>query len=435
MSTSYARYLEHEITKLQRRIKAIKDNPDPTKLKSNLLLYEMELDENIGQLEDFKTGKPFAYGYPSLLLWASEFTVYGGHMSADRTAQGEGSTRYLDSVRDGGWPELACDRTTVVIVLVTSGDYPKPGFVSVCNFSCEFAGHNALAMAHLFKVPYFVVDIGNDCDEENLKYVSDQLAEEVKYIESAVPGAKYDEERLARLQHYDREGARIARDVYEFRKRRPSPVNPRDAQREAMSPARRRKPEKALAYLKAQRDEIFERAENGIGVMAEEKLRLMWCTVGINYDESIYRWLEQQGVALYYVYGIHTHQLGLSMGFYGDPWNGRRLTPLEEEARYTFYNSWNGRGQRLIDDWMYIIKDQGIDGVVYPLQPGCLPVLNLRKVFADAVEQVGVPTLGLEIRGIFREGYNQQDVKTKLANFIEVCLERKRAREAQVVLK
>ncbi|MFC1990503.1 2-hydroxyacyl-CoA dehydratase [Chloroflexota bacterium] len=432
MSKTDARYLENQAAKLQRRVKTIKENPDPTKLKSNLMLFELQLDDTIGQLEDIKNGKPFAYGHPGNLLRATGFTVYGGHQAADKTAQGEGSTRYLDCLRDGGWPELACDRTSVVIVMVTSGDYHRPDFVSICNSACEMGAHNSQALALLSKVPYFIVDIGIDCDEENLRYVTDQLAEEVEYMESKVPGAKYDEAELVRLQHYGREAAKISREIYEFRKRRPSPISPRDAQRQPLNPTGSRDPDRAIEYLKIQRDEIFERADKGVGVMPEERLRLMWCTVGINYDESIYRWLEQQGVALYYVWGGHAHSLGLRMGFYGDLWNGRHLTPLEEEARYIFYNSWGGRGRRLIDDWLFIVKDQGIDGVVYPLQPGCLQTLNLRKVFADSVEAAaGVPTLGLEIRGIFREGYNQKDVKAKLSNFIEICLAKKRAREAR----
>ncbi len=100
-----------------------------------------------------------------------------------------------------------------------------------------------------------------------------------------------------------------------------------------------------MAGMALKRSGIFERAEKGFGGMLEERLRLMWCNIGINYDESIYRWLQQQGVAFYYVYGMLAHSLGLRMGFYGDPWNGRQLTPLEEEARYIFYNSWGGRGR------------------------------------------------------------------------------------------
>ncbi len=425
MTSTYMRYLEGEIGRFQKRLQKIKENPDPTKLRANAMLYELQLDDAISQLEDYKAGKPFSYGYPRFILHAMGFTVYGGHGQADRTAQGEGNTRYIDILRDDGWPDLACDRTVVAILLVTSGDYPKPHFVSVCNESCEFASHNSQALAQLCKVPYFVVDIGNDCDEENLKYVADQLGQEVEFIEKNVPGTKYNEDKLIELQYYDRLGAKIQREVYEFRKRRPCPINPRDAQREQRGAGRYRNPEKGIEYLKAQRDEIFERAEKGIGVMKEEKLRLMWTTVGINHDESIYKWLEDQGVALHYAWGMHARQIGIRMGFYGDPWNGRKLTPIEEEARFCFYNSWNGRGQRLIDDWLFIAKDQGVDGIVYPLQPGCLPVLSIHKLFADAAEAVGIPTLRLDIRGIFREGYNQQDVKNKLSNFMEICLARK----------
>ena len=79
----------------------------------------------------------------------------------------------------------------------------------------------------------------------------------------------------------------------------------------------------------------------------------------------------------------------------------------------------------MIDDWLFIARDQGVDGVIYALQPGCLPVLNLRKLFLEAFEEAGIPTLALEIRGIFREGYNPQDIKSKLSNFIEVCSSQK----------
>ncbi|MBM2825544.1 MAG: hgdA [Dehalococcoidales bacterium] len=422
MSTAYMKYLETTIAKQQRRIQKIKENPDPSKLQSNLMLYEIELDEAIAELEDFKTGKPFAAGSPGLLMRSMGFASSGGFAAADRTAQGEGSTRYLDNLRDGGWPELACDRTVVSVLLVTGGDCPKPDFFSICNMACEFSSYSSHAMAQWSQVPYFVVDIGNDANAENLKYVTDQLGEEIEFIESRIPGVKYDEAKLIELQGYDREWAKISREIYEFRKQRPSPMNPRDAQRELAPMGGRRFPQRCLEYMRAQRDELFERYEKGIGVMPEEKLRLLWTTVGINYDEGIYKWLEDQGVAIYYVFGMHAHFLGLRGGGYGDLWNGRKLTPLEEEARSIFYNSWNGRGQRLIDDWGFIAKDQGVGGVVYVLQPGCLQTLNLRKPFTDAMEKAGLPTLGLEIRGIFKEGYSQKDVKAKLSNFIEICL-------------
>ncbi|MBM2825545.1 MAG: hgdA [Dehalococcoidales bacterium] len=386
MSTAYMKYLETTIAKHQRRIKKIKENPDPTKLKSNLMLYEMELDETIAELEDFKTGKPFAAGSPGLLMRAMGFCSSGGFGAADRTAQGEGSTRYLDSLRDGGWPELACDRTVVSVLLVTGGDCPKPDFFSICNQACEFTSYSSHAMAQWGNVPYFVVDIGNDVNDENLRYVADQLGEEIEFIESRVPGVKYNQDKLIELQYYDRQMTDILKEIYEFRKRRPSPVNPRDAQREQGPMGGRRFPKRCLEYMKAQRDEIFERAEKGIGVMPEERLRLLWTTVGINYDESIYKWLEEQGIALFYVFGMYAHNIALRGGGYGDIWEGRKLTPLEEEARAEFYNSWNGRGQRLIDDWGFIAKDQGVGGVVYVLQPGCLQTLNLRKPFTDAMD-------------------------------------------------
>lgn len=43
-------FYEQHIIRLQNRIKRIEENPDPTRLKSNKLRYEMELENTQEQL-------------------------------------------------------------------------------------------------------------------------------------------------------------------------------------------------------------------------------------------------------------------------------------------------------------------------------------------------------------------------------------------------
>jgi len=49
---------------------------------------------------------------------------------------------------------------------------------------------------------------------------------------------------------------------------------------------------------------------------------------------------------------------------------------------------------------------------------------------ADAAEKrLGLPTLQLEGRAIFQEGFSQQQTEEMLGEFIDMCLERKQMAE------
>ena len=51
-------YFEYELARDERRIKKISENTDPTKPKSNILLYECDKDLRIEQINAVKEGKP-----------------------------------------------------------------------------------------------------------------------------------------------------------------------------------------------------------------------------------------------------------------------------------------------------------------------------------------------------------------------------------------
>ena len=54
-------YLEREEQKYRRRVEKIRANPDPAKLKANILLYELSLEEAEHRLKWYREGRPFAY--------------------------------------------------------------------------------------------------------------------------------------------------------------------------------------------------------------------------------------------------------------------------------------------------------------------------------------------------------------------------------------
>jgi len=430
---SYTKHLEEEIVKYDTRIKKIKDNPDPYRMRSNLMLYEIERDQRIYQLESAKAGKPVASGGGAILR-AMGFAPYsGGAGAADRLATGNWR-KYWDMALANGFPELGCDRTILGITLVSSGDIPPVDFVVAFNGACQPLMHSEMATARHFKVPVFVIDRGFDLNEENLKYVAEQFGELVEFAESKFPGMKLDMARLEESLYYAREGEKVYHDIYELRKRKPCPINPRDAQYERGPIWGATYPDRMLKYLQTYRDELYERAEKGIGRMKEERVRVLWTCVGLNYDVEIYKWMSDQGVSMpFYQYGIAARTFTVApwhTGYLDETEFGRKLTPFEEEAKFVMQNSWNGRGERWIKDVLWVAKDLECDGIVHMLQTGCRQVIGLSKLLADASEkELGVPVLNVECRGIIPEGYSTDEWRQKLSGFFDLCEMRKPLRK------
>ena len=331
-------YSEFRLAKLERRIKNIKENPDPTKPRSNILLYEMERDDVLAKMEDIKSGKrrPIVALEASMLPAAFRAAPWGATVAADRSA-GPMARRYFDIIREEGMAEHTCDRTIVLIPMVLRGDYPKPDYVMVTNYECMPIYLSSLLVAQRLNIPYYVLDRKYTPfkpleDDKQLKYITDQLGEMVEDIEAKLPGCKYDEDRLIETQHYARECLLYEQEQWKLRAAVPCPIHPKEAFRELLM----RPYPRGLEYARMYTEELAEkvtRGESGLPEGVEERLRFVWSNTG-PFHHDPFTWLAERGVSI--PASVMTIYEGWRSGrepIWGDPWHGRKLTPLEEEAR------------------------------------------------------------------------------------------------------
>ena len=112
--------------------------------------------------------------------------------------------------------------------------------------------------------------------------------------------------------------------------------------------------------------------------------------------------------------------------YYGDEKQfGKKLTPLEEEARHE-HNSWGSLGYRWVDDILNCCRELKLDGIIQWCQVGCPTTLGLTKVVSDRAEnELGILTLNLEGRMIYPAAYDRLGDQAKLGEFIDICLARK----------
>ncbi|MBI2957487.1 MAG: 2-hydroxyacyl-CoA dehydratase [Chloroflexi bacterium] len=419
-------FLDEQVQKLQRRVRNIEQNPRPEFLKCTKLRYQLELERYLHVLEAWKQGKPFAVSDSiDSILQAMGFEAQGYIAWGDRVSNPQ---KYYDiAINKLGFPDQTCDRTITALGLFLSGEVPIPRLMAARRIPCDPERWSLMAAAKFTGVLFLELARLNNNGDENIRCIADQEAALIEYAEKSVPGIKYDESKLIELMEADQQSLYYLRDTYELRKRVPCPISPQDSFRLMTMPSRYPNPARVVEYSKAYRDEMFERADKGIGGVREEKLRIAWLATG-PYGRSTFDLLSKKGVSIpWFHYGRAAHYFGLIRDDLGDEGKyGRKLNPLEEMARFFNTNTWAGPSTDWVDPLIKACRDLKIDAVVDFLQVGCIPTINLKRITAQRLkEELGIPTLDLEGREHFATEAGTINMNKKLEEFIDMCIANK----------
>ncbi|MBI2857908.1 MAG: 2-hydroxyacyl-CoA dehydratase [Chloroflexi bacterium] len=421
-------YIEERIENLQRRVKQIAENPRPEFLRANRLRYEIELEAMLHVREAWKEGRPFAILRTIFSLTKALGFEYQGYIDwGDRVRDPK---RYYDiAVSRLGFPEHTCDRTMTALGLFLSGEVPVPKLFSLARVPCDPERWSSQAACELSGTLYFELSRQNTNDLQNLESAAEQFGELIEFAERSVPGIKYSEDRLIEHLEMDQKAYDYFCDTYKLRKLVPCPLSAQDCFRLATVPSRYPNPAKALEYAKAYHDELFERADKGIGGVHEEKLRIAWLATG-PYGRSTFELLRKKGVSMvWFHYGTAAHHYGVIDSVYGDSLYGRKLKPLEELARMEHWtsNAWGGDYEMWTDSLLKVCKELKVDAVVAFLQTGCVTTNSLKKVTADRLKnELGIPTLDLPGREFFATPAATDQMNQKLEQFLDICIANKK---------
>jgi hypothetical protein len=419
-------FIDEQITNLTRRIKSIEANPRPEYLKSNKLRYELELDGMLAVQESWKAGKPFG------ILMACEGLTHPLGMEhqgyiewGDRVRNPQ---RYYDiAVSKLGFPDHTCDRTMVALGLLLSGEVPMPKLIVSRRVPCDPERWSSMAAAKYSGTLFYDLSRLNSNGDENIKCIADQLGDLIEFAEKSIAGVKYHEDQLIELLELDHQAHELMKETYELRKKVPCPISPQDSFRVMRMPHRFPNPAKVVEYCKMFHDEMFERAEKGIGGVKEEKLRIAWLATG-PYGRSTFDMLNKKGIGLpWFHYGVASYNFGLLRNDYGDDTiYGRKLSPLEEVARHFNSNTWAGEANLWTDSLVQVCIELKIDAVVDFLQVGCVPTKNLKRITAQILrDELGIPTLDLEGREFFSTEASTNEMNRKLEEFLDMCIAKK----------
>jgi benzoyl-CoA reductase/2-hydroxyglutaryl-CoA dehydratase subunit BcrC/BadD/HgdB len=227
-------------------------------------------------------------------------------------------------------------------------------------------------------------------------------------------GRRFDEDRLAELmEKINEQESYIDQAAQMIGSARPCPVAITDQMPNTMIPQWHRGSDWAVAHAKRFRDEVAERVEAGIGVAANEKLRLMWIGAGLWHDSSFYQALEARLGAVF-VWSMY-------MPFAG-PQYIREIKGRPMEALASRICSMNEvlHLPPWMNGWMVSeAKRSGIDAAVMLVPPDnrlSQSGTNLTKL---ALESAGVPVLALDADMVNARNWDREDMVRSMEQFLK----------------
>ncbi|MGD9117121.1 MAG: 2-hydroxyacyl-CoA dehydratase family protein [Dehalococcoidia bacterium] len=419
--------LERVVEVRKQRLKEWDENPDPALLKCTRMRLELEIEGCEELLESWQQGKPILPHFPSVTLaraLGSRCVLYEALFSAHLEQFEERMPTYIEAARNLGMPEYMCDIFCLPNAASMLGELPPPivGGVQPAGW-CHVWLYHLKGIYEHYGMPQFEMDTPSAYDEESVKYMADQLGDLIEWVEKKVPGLKYDEDKHRELIEANRVYVNYCLREFELKKNVPLPMDSRDATSMTLDlePNLYGDPYRALDYWRQRTEEIEERVAKKEG--KEEKLRLMGSVRSVPPPL-----LESRGAV---IAGSTMPATRIFVGRWpnwGDEEFGRKLTPLEEEARYLLGDR---GGIQWVEDAVWICKELGCDAIVFGQPVGCSHIGGPAKLIADKAEkELGVPSLLIQGR-LSKPGFALEQSPAELEAIITQFLDAVLARKGQ----
>ncbi|WP_129793817.1 2-hydroxyacyl-CoA dehydratase subunit D [Sphingosinicella sp. CPCC 101087] len=386
-------------------------------------------------------GEPFAIAQadtPHEIFHAMDIPLVTNQWWSAYISAKQLSTRYFDAMTERGYPSNSCRYCSLGLACTLADDpasapwggLPRPT-VLVARLTCDCIQHVFAQWADALGTVFFPMeapawtdkdpawfDKSRQCWEqvyqpERIDLLVREMRDLIALLEERT-GRRFEEDRLQTLmerineqESYIDEAARMIGDA------RPCPVAITDQMPNTMIPQWHRGSDWAVAHARRFRDEVAERVAAGLGVAANERLRLMWIGAGLWHDPSFYQALEARLGAVF-VWSMY-------MPFAG-PQYIREIKGRPMEALASRICSMNEvlHLPPWMNGWMVSEAERcGIDAAVMLTPPNNRLSQSGTNLTRLALEQAGVPVLSLDADMVNAADWNRDTMVATMEQFLK----------------
>ena len=399
-------------------------------LETTLLVPEMRRKHYAQTVADSKAGKKVAWcsnNIPSEILEAMDITAVYLENYATVCASKRLSSAFCRAGEQAGFSQDVCGYARILMGYLLGGeDLPEapyggpaePDILIVNSYSCDSRMGWFTTMARTLDLPLYVLDSpyqpGGGCtDPDNIVYTESQLRGLIGFLEEHTE-TRFDPARLRQRLELSAKANDIQVEIYEMRKHVPSPMGAGDAYTAVWPGMYLTGTEECDRFYEQLRAEMRERIEKGMGIVPEEKMRLMWSGLPLWYNMSLMNYFEEKG-------GV----VAIENAFFRQ----LRSLPQQDEdpvrdmaLRSTMRRGYAGGIGERIDLTVEVAREYRIDGVILSYNPSCRLFYILQPALKNALDRAGIPTLALECDMADERTYSEGQVKTRLDAFMERLL-------------
>ncbi len=296
------------------------------------------------------------------------------------------------------------------------GGLPKPDMLICCNNICGTVLKWYEVQARFYNVPLFILDTPichTQYHPEIATYVRAQINEYISFLEG-VTKRKFDYDKMAEVGRLAFEGQLLWQKVLKTTTHKPSPMSAFDAFFFLALIVTLRGTQIAVDFYKELNQEMEERIKAGIGIVPNEKHRLLWDNLPVWYQ---LKWLSNK---------FSEHNACLVADTYTSAWCGgikyidenNFLDSIAEAYTRIYLNI--GVDQ-MADQVIEMIKTYDVDGFVMHSNRSCKPYSFGQMDIAKIVrEKTNIPVLMIEADMVDPRNFSQSQVETRIDAFMEI---------------
>lgn len=411
------------------------------RLKSVFILNEHIFEYYKTLANAHKNGKLIAslsLGFPAELLHVFDIIpMYPQNHAAMYATLGH-SRRTIDEIEGKGYLSDICSEVkislgTLLHDLQLSFKLPKPDLVLASTNVCRSMSKFAEIVSSELNVPYFLVDIphvSGSIPDYYIQHTVVQFKELIRFLEET-SGKKLDLAKLQKTLELSFQASKLWMEILELSTVTPSPIDALDIYRHMFPLLTLRGTQRAMEYYKILRHEVYDRVNDEVGAVVDEKYRLLWDYLPIYHKMNfLSRILSKRGAAIatstfFFPLPIDTCEICYEeVPIYRKSYE-EMLESLAKDIMQLYPNT--GLEQKF-QTMKELVEKFSIDGILIHCDRSCKPQSLPQYQMKNMIEkELGVHCLLIDSDSVDPRFFSEEQIVTRLEAFLE-CLPGKRER-------
>lgn len=298
------------------------------------------------------------------------------------------------------------------------GGLPEPDMLICCNNICGTVLKWYEVQARYYKVPLFILDTPvchQDYFQELRSYVEQQFIEYIHFLET-ICCKKFDYDKMEEVGYLSYQGQQLWQSILDTTIHKPAPMTCFDAFFHLALIVTLRGTQQVVDYYEMLLLELEQRVAYGIGMVPNEKYRILWDNLPVWYKT---RWFSNK---------FASHNASLVADTYTSGWcsslqylNPKNFLASMAEAYTRIFL--NCGIDKMAENIIVMAEKYQVNGLVMHSNRSCKPYsfsqYDIQKI---VLKELGLPTLIFEADMADERIFSESQIDTRIEAFMEMLL-------------